>query len=770
MLNYANLNDIEFEYLCMDVLSQMLGIKLQRFGSGSDGGIDLTDDSYRKNIVVQVKHYIRTDNSGLLRSLRAEIKKVDELKPKKYYVCCSKELTPQVKEQIYAMFSDYMESTANIISLTEIDDFLCKEENAEILRKHFKLWLESTSILTNALANDIFLDCESLLCNIEDEQKLFVKTAAFDKAIASLNKNNVLVIVGDPGVGKTITSKMLVLHYAAQGCRVRYTTDVSDLASLKRALSASRDTKEVILLDDCFGQAYFSMKSTQETELLSLVRHIHMNPNKILILNSRVTIYREAQERTPDLMRSFNSKEYKVFVLDMSKLSKLEKAKIFYNHLYFNNLPDSFRIAIKSKGNYYKIIEHANYNPRIIEYICNEQHLKSVSMRDYMKFVLAALDNPQEAWKNEYERRLLPSDRLLITTIYSLTNTTISLDFVKKCYNHRIMSLPGIDRSINQFESSLGRLNGSFIKILDDKGKQMLSIANPSINDFIRAHLASNEPEYAELLSSCISVGQFRKLLDDASFAVKIASAFADKSILTYYFEDDFQKAAYITEYVSMKCILDEDYSLFVNTYVRRFETVNVFDKHSVWASMMIERVLEKDFCLFYKIDKLVKDFKSMETILERFELPDLVTYIESVDWIMVGEIRSDFVLSMTKLLKEAISFFFDTASIDSYDIKVGDIVEDRKYLDEDGGHIDVDGVIEDIEDIVKGSVRDEVDDLLFRLPKDIVIDKDFLMDSTISVCGVDNLVKNYLQDDYDDEYRYDRHFENEEIDYIFNR
>ena len=69
MLNYANLNDVEFEYLCMDVLSKMLGVKLQRFGSGRDGGIDLTDDSYRKNIIVQVKHYIKTDNSGLLRSL-----------------------------------------------------------------------------------------------------------------------------------------------------------------------------------------------------------------------------------------------------------------------------------------------------------------------------------------------------------------------------------------------------------------------------------------------------------------------------------------------------------------------------------------------------------------------------------------------------------------------------------------------------------------------------------------------------------------------------
>lgn len=770
MLNYANLNDVEFEYLCMDVLSKMLSVKLERFGSGRDGGIDLTDDSYRKNIIVQVKHYIKTDNSGLLRSLRAEIEKVNELKPKKYYVCCSKELTPQIKAQIFEMFSDYMESTANIITLTEIDDFLCKEENAEVLRKHFKLWLESTNILTNVLTNDIFLDCESLLCNIKDEEKLFVKTKAFDKAITSLCKNNVLIIVGDPGVGKTITSKMIVLYYATQNYRVRYTTDVSDLSSLKRALSASRDVKEVILLDDCFGQAYFSMKSTQETELLALVRHVHMNPNKILILNSRITIYREAQERTPELVKSFNSKEYKVFVLDMTNLSKVEKAKIFYNHLYFNNLPDSFRNAIKSNRNYRNIIEHTNYNPRIIEYICNEQRLQGVSTKDYMKFVLESLDNPQEAWRNEYDRKLLPCDRFLITTIYSLTNTTIPMDFVKKCYNHRIANLSGIDKSINQFESSLGRLNGSFVKIIDDKGKQMISIANPSINDFIRAHLANNEPEYNELLVSCISVRQFNRLLDGASFADHMAKAFSDKSILNYYFENDFQKAAYITDYVSKKGILDNDYFALVNSYVSNLKTVDIFDKYSVWASMMIERVLEKDFCLFYKIDAIVTNIGLMETILERLELADLITYIESVDWIMMGDIRSRFVLSMTKLLKEAIAFFFDTVSVDNYDISVSEMVEERKYVDEEGGHIDVDGVIEDIEDLAKGHARDEVDEMLVRLPKDIVIDEDFLAEEYINVCGVDNLVKNYLQDDYDDDYRFEQYFANEEVDYIFNR
>ena len=100
MLNFTNLNDIEFEYLCKDIMSKMLGVELQRFASGRDGGIDLTDNVFAKYIIVQVKHYIKTDISGLLSSLRKEIPKVEWIKPKKYYICCSKELTPQNKKDI----------------------------------------------------------------------------------------------------------------------------------------------------------------------------------------------------------------------------------------------------------------------------------------------------------------------------------------------------------------------------------------------------------------------------------------------------------------------------------------------------------------------------------------------------------------------------------------------------------------------------------------------------------------------------------------------
>lgn len=377
MLNYGNLNDVEFEYLCQDIMSKILNVDLQRFGSGRDGGVDLTDNSSTYNIVVQAKHYVKTSVSGLLSRLRNEVAKIKKLSPNQYYVCCSKELTAENKSEIYNYFSDYMASPANIITLIEIDDFLAKPENKEILMKHFKLWLDSTNILSEIFTSNIFIDCEALLYNIEEEQKLFVKTSAFDEALRCLEKNNALIILGDPGVGKTTISKMLILHYSALGYRIRYTSDVTDLAELKKSLS-ERSVKEVILLDDCFGQAYFDMKSTQETELLALIRYIKTCKEKIILMNSRVTIYNDVSNRSTELISSFNSNQCKVYKLDLNHMPLLEKAKILYNHMYFNNVPYEYRVIIKSDRNYWKIIKHDNYNPRIIEYLCNPQLISRI--------------------------------------------------------------------------------------------------------------------------------------------------------------------------------------------------------------------------------------------------------------------------------------------------------------------------------------------------------------------------------------------------------
>lgn len=100
------------------------------------------------------------------------------------------------------MFSDYMESANNILSLLDINDFLENPENIDIVRKHYKLWLESTSILSEVTNQNVFIDCESLLYNIEESSREFVATGCYYECLNILDQERLLLLLGMPGAGK----------------------------------------------------------------------------------------------------------------------------------------------------------------------------------------------------------------------------------------------------------------------------------------------------------------------------------------------------------------------------------------------------------------------------------------------------------------------------------------------------------------------------------------------------------------------------------------
>lgn len=102
MLNYANLNDMEFEALCRDIMERILGVSLRRFGPGKDGGVDLTDDVSTKTVVVQVKHYRNSPIDQLVRSLKNELPKVKKLShwSKDSYLMALMIMSPAIKNII----------------------------------------------------------------------------------------------------------------------------------------------------------------------------------------------------------------------------------------------------------------------------------------------------------------------------------------------------------------------------------------------------------------------------------------------------------------------------------------------------------------------------------------------------------------------------------------------------------------------------------------------------------------------------------------------
>ena len=167
MFNYRNLSDFDFELLCRDIMEKKLSKELRCFAPGRDGGVDITEKEQSNDTVIQVKHYLISPFSQLKSSLQKVLPKVQELTPIHYYVCCAKALTADNINEIYRIFSDFMDGPQNVIDLVEIDKFLHEPENSNVLEKHFKLWLESVEILEQIFNQDVFVDCESLLDDVE---------------------------------------------------------------------------------------------------------------------------------------------------------------------------------------------------------------------------------------------------------------------------------------------------------------------------------------------------------------------------------------------------------------------------------------------------------------------------------------------------------------------------------------------------------------------------------------------------------------------------
>ena len=774
MLNYSNLNDVEFEYLCKDIMQSKLKVELHSFARGKDKGIDLCDDVFSKDIIIQVKHYVQSTTTQVVGAIKKEIKKVDELKPKQYYVCTSRALTPQNIKNIYDCFSAYMDSPNNIISVNEIDSFLNDPDNQSILKRHYKLWIESTNILQNALTNGVFVDCEVLLASIEKDKRFFVQTKAYDDALSCLKKNKALFIVGNPGVGKTTTSKMLVLFFATNGYRVRYTTNVTDLKELKKSISMDPETKEIILIDDCLGQAYFRMKESQSDELLSLIKYVSISKNKLLILNSRITIYNEARYRNRELSHSFDNGEFVKIVLDMNNLSDQDKARIFYNHLYFNGISESYYSEVLKDKRYLSIIKHKNYNPRLIEFICDPRHLATVAPSSYYSFINDTLNNPREMWRDEYENRIQKFDRLLLLTVYSLSDKAVMQKLVKEAFEKWITTDPDYDKTVNQFEISLQRLMEGFVLVVDKKtnpSTPFLMVSNPSLNDFLDSYMDNDIGLRDEITNNAVFVEQIVRVLQKDKFNDWMKASMKDHSIDNYSFTNSKYRAGFIAKAIITHKILDNHFQKDVFEFM--LNPTTVYDENLPYISaeyVLKEFFSNKDLKEFYKLNLLVHDFDLFDKFIDNLSLDELIGILPGIRSMIAPEDYEYYRLTVESALENAIEDYCSYIYADDYNPDVESAVKDAYYLAYDEITIDEYQAQENIEEEVKVAVLSEVERKLQDLPDGFNISHGFLNSVSIDVIGADDLVSSYLSDYEEDDIAANNTTFEDEIESIFER
>lgn len=512
--DFSTLNDKDFELLVKDLLNAKFNFELQNFKPGKDKGVDLrySTQSNNNSIVVQAKHYLGSGYNKLKNTLKnEELKKVNDLKPDRYLVTTSVPLSKMQKDEIKDLMKPYIKTSNDVIGQEDLNSYL--EEFPEIEKRNFKLWFSSIAILESIINNAVEGRTRFLLENIGRKMPFYVITRTLDQANRILDKEKLLLITGQPGIGKTTLAEVILFERAKNDYKIHKVENIREAEDL---ISPNNDEKQVFYFDDFLGANYVEVlnRNTTETQLTSFVERIRRTPNKYLVLTTRTIILNHAVERFEKISRSNLASER--FEIQVSDYSKYEKALILYNHLFFKEMKEELYNSILNKKFYKNIIKHNNYTPRIIEFITDKSKINDFSPDDYHQFIQNNLDNPKEIWRHSFEHQIGYFDRCLLLTLFTF-NSNVSEKVLSYAFERRLQYEKREHNQIiksNQFNDSIRVLLDGFVSSVmnnDDLMERRYSFINPSISDFLINYISESESERKSMVSSIVDSVQLNR-------------------------------------------------------------------------------------------------------------------------------------------------------------------------------------------------------------------------------------------------------------------
>ena len=393
--DFSQLNDKEFEILTADLLSELFGVRIERFKPGRDSGVDGRFYSYGDGeIVLQCKHYLKTGYKGLVRKLITEEKeKVNRLKPDKYIFVTSLPLSRDNKKEIRIVFSPHIQRDDDIFGQEDLNDLLARYPHIEEM--HFKLWISSTTVFNRIINNAIKGRSEHELEQIQKNSYKYVQTETYSQALGILKTNHVLIISGEPGIGKTTLAENICLYFSSKGYEF---IDIEE--SLSEAENIyTRGKKQIFYFDDFLGSNYFeAIENKKDSHIIKFIERIKNDSTKLFILTSRTNILNSGVLHSNIFSNQTIQKDE--FLLTIKSLSQLDRAKILYNHIWFSELTEKFVDEIYENRRYIGIIKHQNYNPRLIEFITDVNRITTSDSDSYWGYIEETLRNPKDIWSN----------------------------------------------------------------------------------------------------------------------------------------------------------------------------------------------------------------------------------------------------------------------------------------------------------------------------------------------------------------------------------
>ena len=278
--------------------------------------------------------------------------------------------------------------------------------------------------------------------------------------------------------------------------------DVSPNATKPWCKQFHSGTPQIFYYDDFLGETFLGERleflgKKEDSAILDFMEIIARSKHGKLILTTREHILQHAFSLSERFRQQRGGLADHRCILDLDDYSLLDRARILYNHIYFSDLPDTYKAALLKNHFYMRILKHPNYNPRLVEWLARFTNVKRVPVARYQQEVQRILDNPEELWRGAFERQISEAARSILLALYSLGGEA-HLDHLedawKHLHEHRATKY-NRQRAAEDWHSSLQELEGGFLVFKN----RIAKFVNPSLKDFLDAVLwpAPTHPRYA---------------------------------------------------------------------------------------------------------------------------------------------------------------------------------------------------------------------------------------------------------------------------------
>jgi hypothetical protein len=488
----------EFENFCKDIMQiRESSLTFTTYKSGQDGGIDFKATNTNLVIIGQCKLYAPHLKKNFLHGLKNELEKCKRQNADRYFLCTNLELSVNDTKQIMLLFENYIHFEDDIIDGIKLNSYLNDQAYDHLFKIYSKLLIPNFKKIEIALEDIIYRKFVSktkiYLNEIKSKHKLFHNTQQLPYLIEKLENEKVIILSGNPGVGKTTTALMIASYFLSKNVKEFVFLEDYDF---RDTLSLAKES-QLIIADDFWGQNFTINKESQfnyEREFKTIVKHFTSSENSYLILTSREYVIKDLFKTADiDTEEIFNKNK---FIIELKDMSMADKVKIFFNHLLFYDFEPSYFRYAKYFKSFENIINHANYSPRHLEYYIKEfRRQQDISIYGFYDSFYAYLNNPRDYWNSVF-RKLNPTAKLILIILFVSGDRMDEEDLYKSFQYIQADARNTLNESINPLDYSKELIKLEEFYIYLEKNKYyyitFVNFRSPGIKDYLLEYLRSD--------------------------------------------------------------------------------------------------------------------------------------------------------------------------------------------------------------------------------------------------------------------------------------